>query len=300
MDKIIGTHWQHGHIDEDSLTAFVFRTFSYIPEAFAKFWQELAAQKRPGFPAEPRNVEFRPWPGWQVPEDYKTTLGKLRRKAKVLSINTQEANKSAVKQKEGIEPDIVIETDDCILIVESKLSKSFEPDQLIEQFIAAQKYYCKKKKAVFQLLLNKTLCRPGDLDGEIKDLCCDPAIFCDEKCPSPDFDMLLSNLLWYNWQSIVRLFWNVWNQLQNSPIAAVKAKILADTVETILMVNKRELEPVESPVSEVQELILHGAKDKFDRLTEFIDEAITIERDLLLNILRNRTQVDNLMQWLCK
>ncbi|GAH53946.1 unnamed protein product, partial [marine sediment metagenome] len=86
---------------------FVFRAFSYVPEAFAKFWQELAAQKRPGFPAEPRNVEFKPWPGWQVPEGWKMTLGKLRRKAKVLSISTQETNKSAVKQKEGIEPDIV-------------------------------------------------------------------------------------------------------------------------------------------------------------------------------------------------
>jgi hypothetical protein len=70
-----GINWHHDHISEDTLTAFAFRCFHYVPEAFHLFWQRLLAQNRSlpelDLPSDPQNYRFLPWQSWEVPEEWR-------------------------------------------------------------------------------------------------------------------------------------------------------------------------------------------------------------------------------------
>lgn len=152
-----GKSWHHGHIDEDTLCAFVFRTFYYVPVTFKKFWAKLREQAIKGSKAELPDfseiIDISPWPTWPTPDKGEKT-----------------------NRKEAIEPDIVVETDTSILVVEAELTKNFEASQLVKQFRVSAEQFSDKKKEIFQLLLNKTLCYPGQLDNTIKEIRKKPSV----------------------------------------------------------------------------------------------------------------------------
>jgi hypothetical protein len=129
-----------------------------------------------------------------------------------------------------------------VIIVEAELSHHFEADQLIEQHLLASRSYPNHK--IYQLLLNATLCWPGALPGEIRELCRDSTIFRDPD-PRPSPERLLSQLLWFNWHDVVQVLTDC---AKNSPLSE---RIVADTRTTMFKHHHGRLRPVSSPITAI-------------------------------------------------
>ena len=277
-----GIHWYHGHIGEDTLTALVFRTFQYVPIAFEKFWKQLAKQNSL-LPMKPTKIELNPWPSWQIPENYKRAIRRLQDKGQKRHIGAE--------KKQVVEPDMVIETEDTILIVEAELSHAYEASQLVEQFVIAQQIFFVKEKKIFQLLLNKTLCYPKELKVEIKNLCNSHDIFKEIK--PPDSDVLLSDLLWFNWQDVVEILQEC---LTERKVLTLQRRIIRDTIKTILQIDSGKLFPVKPPHDEIKNL-LH-LKENINKLNELFEKAFTFEKKYLLNILDHKERIQDFIKCL--
>ncbi|MEO0107466.1 MAG: hypothetical protein ABIL46_09080, partial [candidate division WOR-3 bacterium] len=256
-------------IDEDTLCAFVFRTFYYVPVTFKKFWTKLREQAIKGSKAELSDfseiIDISPWPTWSTPD--------------------KELKGKKTKRKESIEPDIVVETDTSILVVEAELTKNFEASQLVEQFLVSAEQFSDKKKEIFQLLLNKTLCYPGQLDDTIKEICKNHLSY-------PNVQKLLKHLLWFNWQGVIELFQECLELL----LSDLERKIIWDTIKTMLKVENGILFPVTFPGAILKKM--NESKNDITRLTKFLQEIISFDTRSLLNIQNNKDEVKKFIQYL--
>lgn len=270
---VAGKNWHHGHIDEDTLTAFAFRTFYYVPVTFKKFWAKLADQaakySKAKLPVFSEINKITPWPVWAIPVTYK----------------------KLIRDKETIEPDVVIETNTFILIIEAELTKDFDAGQLVEHFLISSTEYSDKKKEIFHLLLNKTLCYPGELDNTIKKLCASN-IFKNHSLQRPDTQRLLTHLLWFNWQSIVEVF----QECLEQKLSELETKIINDTIGTILKAENGILLPVMPPIETLKKF--SHSKSNITQLQVFLQKIFTYDNRSLLNIQRNKDRITKFDQYL--
>lgn len=268
-----GINWHHGHIDEDTLTAYVFRAFYYVPLAFQLFWKELISKNHHiELATDTSSLEIKEivaWPSWQVALEYQVLLKKLQK------IETDKHKLPDVSEKKlSVVPDIVIETNDCILIVEAELSKEFEASQLIEQFMISHNLSAQERKKIFHLLLNKTLCRPGALDNVIKELC-RTDVFKKIGIKAPDPDVISSHLLWFNWQNIIAIF----QKCLELELSSLEKKIIKDTILTMLKAKNGRIHPVASPTSAIKNLV--NKKDELISSIKYLQNFLRLNTEFI-------------------
>lgn len=259
-----GINWYHKKIDEDLLTTCVFRTFYYVQDTFKKFWEKLKEYAvksskssnylKENLPEFTKIKKIMPWPYWEIPNE------------------EREKKHTKKKEKKGSEPDIVIETENCVLIVEAELMKDFEADQLVTQFLASKDRW--KEKPIFHLLLNKTLCYPTALDDAIKE---------------KEFQ---KRLLWFNWQGIVEVFEEWLNERPND----LGSIIVKDTIKSILSVSNGALRPVKPPIKKLENLA--KSKSEMGQFVQFLKHLYTLNTLPLLKVQENGENMRKFVDYL--
>jgi len=214
---------------EDILTSDVFGLMSYLPyEIVFRPFLEQIKKGNPGSDfvvpdSEPLAMDF--WKSYSWPE----SLPRLNR--------------------DSIEPDVVVEWADTLLIIEAKFISATDPEELLREYLIGQ-FEAKRDKQIFLLLIDKNLSQPDVslnsmpgkvsvseyIQNRIKDLNVSEN-FLPENVPL--------SLLWTNWQSFYY------------QIERLKAEITAETngtfgnttgkiIEDLLLILKRKgLEPFE-------------------------------------------------------
>jgi len=215
---------------EDILTSDVFGLMSYFSyDHLLKPFLENLEQKNPhpGFQvpaAEPLNINF--WKSFIWPEG----LPDLNR--------------------ESIEPDVVIEWEDELLIIEAKFISATDPQELLREYLVGQSVVKPGQKA-FLLLIDKNLSRPevwNNSDSEkititeyIQTRISEFKL--SEKIPPTHVE---ASILWTNWQSFYHLLENFERQIsldQSGNFNVVGKRICQDL---LAILDRKGLSPFEN------------------------------------------------------
>jgi hypothetical protein len=215
---------------EDILTSDVFGLMSYFPyECLLKPFLENLEQKNPqsGFqvPATaPLNIQF--WKSFIWPEG----LPDLNR--------------------ESIEPDVVIEWENVLLIVEAKFRSATNPKELLREYLVGQSEVKSGQKA-FLLLIDKNLSRPDVWkNSESAKVTITEYIRTkiNELQLSDKFspEHVATSILWTNWQSFYALLEDFEQQIsgdQSGNLDVVGKRIIQDL---LAILERKELLPFEN------------------------------------------------------
>jgi len=215
---------------EDILTSDVFGLMSYLPyEILFKPFLEQIQIGNPGSDfvvpgSEPLAMHF--WKSFVWPEN----LPKLNR--------------------DSIEPDVVVEWPDTLLVVEAKFISATDPEELLREYLVGHSEAVGDKK-MFLLLIDKNLSQPAVnhhskprkvsvseyIQNRIKDL------DISESCPP---EMVPASILWANWQS----FYTQVETLKNETLTGVNGSFRSTTdkiLDDLLMIlDRKGLVPFES------------------------------------------------------
>jgi len=170
---------------EDILTSDVFGLMTYLPyNMLLKQFMELVRMKNPlagiSIPdGKPKQINF--WKSFPWPDDI-PYLG-----------------------RNSIEPDVVIEWDNLLIIVEAKFVSPTDPEELLREYLVGLNEMSKRQE-FFLLLINKNLSTPevsekeginkisiaDYIDGRVKEL---------KLSSKYSSQKITKSLLWINWQS---------------------------------------------------------------------------------------------------
>jgi len=208
---------------EDILTSDVFGLMAYFPYALLlKPFLEMVSLKNPGSQfsvpdLEP--VDFHFWKSFHWPE----SLPHLDR--------------------ESIEPDVVIEWPDLVLIVEAKFVSSTDSEELLREYLVGANQASPDQR-FFLLLIDRNLSPPGvsyqrevmkvEISKYIENRILD--LECADNFPTSE---VTSTFLWTNWQS----FYGLVDDLMNNEVvreSAVIREIDINILRDLLQVLERK------------------------------------------------------------
>ena len=275
-DPALGLCWHHGHIDEDVLTGHVFSALRYVRTAREKFLRHLCEVN----PIDHQilriceEVRFDPWPGWEVPKEFREVFPNMESKSR---------HQSSGKEKGAIEPDVVIQGDGWRLLVEAEESKEYEPVQLIQQYVLSRTSYIDRNRQTFQLLVAPTLGRPSKLNDDILKAWNGHAL---EQCEGGSPDDLVKHLLWIGWEEIEGVLIDCAHQAPDP-----EKLILLDTCR---LLRKKGYARVKSPRRGLEEC--RGLAKALQDLLTKIKAADNFPKHILEEILQARSTVEALTQ----
>jgi len=136
-------------VDEDALTGDFFGLMKYLPATallvpFLDFVQDHYKDRKI-MPRYPEEGEVLLWPSYEIPLEWREEFNMPN-----LAIEKR-------RSKSYIVPDVVLQFDDCIFVVEAEKSHSVEAEQLFQQYLVGRRKFLTgagTNRRLFNLLIN--------------------------------------------------------------------------------------------------------------------------------------------------